>query len=226
MKKSGSITKFLGVLCLSLLTLPVFTVAAASDTYANFAELSAAKIQGTDYKIVSRNTPSTTAVFAIHGGAIEPGTSELADTIAGAAFDFYSFYGTMSKDNSTLHITSTNFDEPIARTLAHSSTKTLSIHGFASSDKLTYVSGLDTVTVNKVKAKLTAAGFQVADPPGYLAGTSPLNITNDNLSHAGVQIELSTGLRSTFFSGLTSKGLQTKTPEFTKYTNAIKSALV
>lgn len=226
MKKSGSIAKFLGVLCLSLLTLPVFTVAAASDTYANYSQLSAAKVQGTDYKIVSRNTPATTTVFAIHGGMIEPGTSELADTIAGAAYDFYAFYGTMSKDNFTLHITSTNFDEPTARALAHNSTKTLSIHGYSSSDKITYVSGLDTVMVNKIKASLTAAGFQVADPPGYLAGTSPLNIANDNLSHAGVQIELSTGLRSTFFAGLTSKGLQTKTAEFTKYTNAIKSALV
>lgn len=226
MKKSGFIGKVVGVFCLSIFVFPVFTVAAASDTYANYAELSAARVQGTDYQISSRNTSSTTAIIAIHGGLIEPGTKELADTIAGTQFDFYSFSGIMSKNNTALHITSTNFDEPVARSLVESDQKTLSIHGFSSSDKLTYVSGLDSTMVNKVKASLIAAGFQVADPPANLAGTSVTNICNDNLNHAGVQIELSNGLRSSFFAGLTTKGLQIKTSEFTKYTNAIKAAIV
>ena len=125
-----------------------------------------------------------------------------------------------------MHITSTNFDEPIARTLVQNSTNTLSIHGFSSTDKLTYVSGLDTAMVNRIKTSLVAAGYKVADPPAYLAGTSLNNICNDNLNHAGVQIEVSTGLRSSFFEALTSKGLRTTTPEFTKYTDAIKAALV
>lgn len=225
MKKSKIMAVIAGLFLTCALALPVQSVSAA-DLYANYGELSAAKVQGTDYKIASRNTASDLAIVAIHGGMIEPGTSELADAIAGSAYKFYGFYGTMKSDNFSLHITSTNFDEPIARSLVHNSKRTLSIHGYSSSDKITYVSGLDKVMVNKVKASLKAAGYQVADPPGYLAGTSSSNIANDNLNHAGVQIELSTGLRSTFFSGLSSSGLQTKTPEFAKYVNAIKSGLV
>lgn len=225
MKKSKLRATFTGLFLLFALSLPVQSVS-ASDLYANYAELSAAKVLGTDYKIASRNTSSDLAIISIHGGMIEPGTSELADAIAGSKYKFYSFYGIMKSDNGSLHITSTNFDEPIARTLVHNSKRTFSIHGYSGSEKITYVSGLDTTLVNKVKSSLKAAGFQVADPPDNLAGTSLSNIANDNLSHAGVQIEISNGLRSTFFSGLTSKGLQTKTPEFTKYVNAIKSALV
>ena len=225
MKKSKIMSIIAGLFLTCALALPVQSVSAA-DIYANYGELSAVKVQGTDYKIASRNTASDLAIVAIHGGMIEPGTSELADAIAGSAYKFYGFYGTMKSDNFSLHITSTNFDEPIARSLVQSSKKTLSIHGFSSSEKLTYVSGLDTAMVNKIKASLTAAGYQVADPPGYLAGTSQANIANDNVSQAGVQIELSTGLRATFFSALTSKGLQSKTPEFTKYVNAIKAGLV
>jgi len=44
----------------------------AADLYANYQELSAAKIIGTDYKIANRKTASSTAVIAIHGGSIEP----------------------------------------------------------------------------------------------------------------------------------------------------------
>lgn len=225
MKKFKILSSITGLFLILALSLPFQSVSAA-DLYANYGELSAAKVLGTDYKIVSRNTTSDLAVIAIHGGLIEPGTSELADAVAGTSYKFYSFYGIMKSNNASLHITSTNFDEPIARTLVQSSKKTLSIHGYAGSEKVTYVSGLDTTMVNKVKTSLKAAGFQVADPPGYLAGTSLANIANDNISHAGVQIELSSGLRSTFFTDLSSKGLQTKTPQFTKYVNAIKSALV
>lgn len=226
MKKSSFIARLAGLLIISFFTLPMFTVAAAGDTYLNYNQLSAEKVQGVDYKILSRETTSNMAIIAIHGGAIEPGTSEIADVIAGTTYDFYSFYGTMNSNNTSLHITSTNFDEPVALNLVQSDNRTLSIHGFASSDKLTYVSGLDIDMVNKIKTSLIAAGYQVADPPGNLAGTSKSNICNSNLNEAGVQIEISAGLRSTFFSALNSKGLQTKTAEFTKYTNAIKSAII
>ena len=200
-------------------------VLAAGDTYSNFADLKTA-VSGTDYQIVSRDTRSQTAVVAIHGGAIEPGTSDLADVIAGTSFDFYSFLGMMPRNNFNLHITSTQFDEPVARSLVRNSRKTISVHGFASPKKLTYVSGRDVVMVNAVKASLTTAGFIVSDPPTSMAGTSPLNICNDNLNNAGVQIEVSSALRETFFASMTTAGRQTKTSTFVTYTDAIRSALV
>jgi phage replication-related protein YjqB (UPF0714/DUF867 family) len=54
------------------------------------------------------------AVIAPHGGGIEPGTSELATAIAGDDFSLYLFEGLKSAGNGELHITSTNFDEPIS----------------------------------------------------------------------------------------------------------------
>ncbi len=201
------------------------TSVSAADLYANYSALSSAKVEGIDYKIVNRNTTSTIAVIAIHGGSIEPGTTELADNIASTKYDFYTFQGIMKSGNSSLHITSTHFDEPIAISMVKNSKKTLSIHGFSSTSKLTYVGGLDKVLVNKVKTKLKAAGYRVADAPTSLAALSLYNIANKNLSRAGVQIEVSSALRASFFSSLSTSGRQTKTTQFYKYTNAIKAAL-
>ncbi|MDD2371043.1 MAG: poly-gamma-glutamate hydrolase family protein [Firmicutes bacterium] len=214
------------VVTISLLLLSVNkTTVKAADLYANYNSLSSAKIIGLDYKIVNRKTNSSIAVIAIHGGSIEGGTTELADNIAGTKYNYYSLLGTMKSGNSSLHITSTHFDEPIALNIVKNSKKTLSIHGFSSTTKLTYVGGLDKVLVNKVKTRLKAAGFKVADAPIALAAINTNNITNKNLSKAGVQIELSTALRSSFFSSLTTTGRKTKTTTFYKYTNAIKAAL-
>lgn len=197
----------------------------AADLYANYQALSAARRINIDYKIASRQTASTTAVIAIHGGSIEPGTTELADNIAGSRYDYYSFNGTMSSNNSVLHITSTRFNEPGALELVAASSKTLSIHGFSSTTRLTYVGGIDKTLVARVKARLKAAGFRVADAPTKLAGQLTTNITNRNLRKAGVQIEVSSAQRASFFKSLTTSGRTSKTTTFYKYTNAIKAAL-
>ncbi|MDD2370385.1 MAG: poly-gamma-glutamate hydrolase family protein [Firmicutes bacterium] len=214
------------VVTISLLLLSVNNITVkAADLYSSFQELSSAKIEGTDYRISSRKTSSSLAIIAIHGGSIEPGTTELADNIAGSSYAYYSFQGIMSSNNSSLHITSTKFDEPIALSLVQSKSRTLSIHGFSSSSKLTYVGGLDKTMIANIKKSLQNAGFNVATAPSNLGGMSTLNIANKNTSKAGVQIELSTAQRASFFSSLTTSGRKTKTAEFYKYTKAIKEAL-
>lgn len=197
----------------------------SDDYYDNYSQLAADKVNGVDYKIDTQDTASNIVVIAIHGGGIEPGTTELAKEVAGNEYDYYSFAGIMKSGNSILHITSSNFDEPIARSLVMKSQETISIHGFSSSEKITYVGGLDTNLVKKVKESLTSAGFTVADAPSYLAGSNPVNICNSNSIKAGVQIELSTALRASFFKDLTSSGRKVTTTEFTKYANALISAL-
>lgn len=196
----------------------------ASDNYANFAELAAANVRGVDYNIITRSTTSDVAIIAIHGGGIEPGTTELASQIAVDKFNYYTFYGMKSSNNSFLHITSNNFDEPLARNMVSKSSKTLSIHGCAGTDKFTYVGGLDKVMAAKVKKSLKAAGFKVMDAPSNLDGSNTLNIANSNAAGAGVQIELSNGLRASFFKDLTTNGRLTKTDAFNKYVNAINSS--
>ena len=50
--------------------------------------------------------------MAPHGGGIEPGTTEIAEAVAGHEHTFYSFSGVKARGNSVLHITSSRFDEP------------------------------------------------------------------------------------------------------------------
>lgn len=50
---------------------------------------------------------------AIHGGGIEPGTTELARRVSNVGkYNFYSFEGLRKHNNDQLHVTSTNYDEP------------------------------------------------------------------------------------------------------------------
>ncbi|MFD9078736.1 poly-gamma-glutamate hydrolase family protein [Streptomyces erythrochromogenes] len=90
--------------------------------------------------------PRLSTVMAIHGGGIEPGTSELSLAIAGyrpdtlepaaagaPLHDYWMFEGLRSSGavpgNGDLHVTSTHNDDPVARSLAAGSTNVLSLHG-------------------------------------------------------------------------------------------------
>ncbi|PKM77975.1 MAG: hypothetical protein CVU90_04475 [Firmicutes bacterium HGW-Firmicutes-15] len=182
------------ITCLMITTL---VGPAMADTYSSYNSLKTHKTINVDYKIVTRDTASSTAVIAIHGGTIERETDEIASAVASqGGYDFYSFIG-LKSGGSTLHITSTNFNEPTARNLVAKSTKTLSIHGCGgTSQAITYVGGLDTTLGNKVKSSLKAAGFKVASAPSSLGGQARTNICNSNSIHKGVQLELSSTMRT------------------------------
>lgn len=201
---------------ISLLSMTTLAGSAMADTYSNYNALKAHKTINVDYKIVSRDTASSTAVIAIHGGTIEHETTEIASAVATrSGHDFYSFEGL--KSSSSLHITSTNFNEPTARNLVAKSTKTLSIHGCAgTSQALTYLGGLDTTLGQKVKASLQAAGFKVSTAPSSLGGQARANICNSNSIHKGVQLELSSSMRSQ---------LANNSKAFNLYVTALANAL-
>jgi phage replication-related protein YjqB (UPF0714/DUF867 family) len=44
------------------------------------------------------------AILAPHGGGIEPGTSELAEAVAGEGLSFYAFEGLKRSGNAVLHV--------------------------------------------------------------------------------------------------------------------------
>ena len=116
-----------------------------ADTYRNFDDLR--KHEGrffqNSYKIVAKDRKSKITCIAIHGGNIEPGTSELAEELAGNEFNLYKFEGLKEKNNSVLHITSSNFDEPKADKLVENAQKVISIHGAKGDEPITYIGGLD-----------------------------------------------------------------------------------
>jgi phage replication-related protein YjqB (UPF0714/DUF867 family) len=171
-----------------------------ADQYSSFGELAASEKVGLDYRIHVENRGTPVGIIAPHGGRVEPGTLEIAAAIAGDTLSFYAFEALRSQGcRGSLHITSTNFDEPQALALVGGVQKAVAIHGRADNGdpRTVSVGGLDTVLRDELVATLTAAGFVAAAiSQGYLAGRDPANICNRGTSSAGVQLELPRALRT------------------------------
>lgn len=202
-----------------------------ADIYPDYPSLAAAEIYGQAYDIrTATGRPLDWASIAIHGGGIEGGSGEVARAVADNLMSWYEFRGLLSSGNARLHITSTNFDEPIAQGIVGASGRTLSFHGFAGDGSaLTAIGGLDLNLKAVVTARLTAAGFAVTTAPQEIGGNNPLNIVNENRISAGVQIEMSAALRQSFFPGnTTSRAVRDsgkRTPQFWAYVAAIRAAV-
>ena len=187
-----------------------------------------------------------TAVVALHGGGIEPGTSELCLAVSGyhpatgvatggAVYDYWLFEGLRSSGNAELHVTSKNCDDPVALATVAGSRRTVSLHGctpaeagLPASAAAVLVGGLDTV----LKAALIEAyqdhGIQAIDAAGLpdLNGDEPGNIVNRGLRGAGVQLELTTPLRTQMFGVNTRAGRKSSTlPLFWAFVDATRLAL-
>ncbi|UOY93581.1 poly-gamma-glutamate hydrolase family protein [Ectobacillus sp. JY-23] len=184
-------------------------------TYENFAKLAQSEVEHIDYQIlcVSRNTEIT--VLAIHGGTIEPGTSELASDIAEALHaSFYTFQGL--KNNPKLHITSARFDEPRAVALVQTSSYVVSVHGAYGDTAVTYIGGNDEELKQVATANLLDAGFLVKEAPHEINGDSPKNIVNRSKKGRGLQLELTKAQR---------KLLQMSMQAYDAYVHAIVQAV-
>lgn len=100
------------------------------DKYANFADLTEREIEGIDYRICLTDRASPVAIIAPHGGEIEPGTSQIAASIAANKFSLYCFEGLVpGRPHCALHIKSTKFDEPKWCQLAEASEIVIGVHG-------------------------------------------------------------------------------------------------
>jgi phage replication-related protein YjqB (UPF0714/DUF867 family) len=174
-----------------------------ADAYASMTDLKAdsSLVYGVDYVFSTVNNPfSTVAVTAVHGGNIERGTSELADLIRELGnYNYYSFDVLRTTNASDLHVTSTHYDEPLVLNMMAACEKVIGCHGKSGTDETVYVGGLDKALRNAVWTKLTAAGFDCEVSPSGIAGLEPDNITNRTKTGGGVQLEITTELRKSFF---------------------------
>ena len=197
------------------------------DKYADYRLLAAARTEGKDFRVRVRSINGCpTVVVAPHGGGIEPGTSEIAEAIAGDDLTFYTFDGVMAKGNGRLHITSTRFDEPRCLEAVQAGSRVLTIHGEASKKPVVFVGGRDMEWRRRLTAAVAKRGFTVeahSDPA--LQGEDPANLCNRGRSGAGVQLELSDGLRRTFFQSLRASGRQVRTPKFAEFVAAVRDGL-
>ncbi|MGA2940263.1 MAG: poly-gamma-glutamate hydrolase family protein [Syntrophobacteraceae bacterium] len=170
--------------------------------YSCFEHLRANESSGADYEVRRRHGSSGIAVISIHGGAIEPGTSEVAEAVAGADHSFYAFRGMKKDGNKDLHITSTLFDEPDALEIVRSSETVISIHGCSEAEEVVHVGGIDFRLRECIEERLRQAGFKTPRGAWSLRGLDKRNICNRCRRGMGVQLEISKGLRARMFGDL------------------------
>ncbi|WP_369042224.1 poly-gamma-glutamate hydrolase family protein [Streptomyces sp. Midd1] len=204
-----------------------------TTTYPYFRSLAAAKTLGIDYDIKNRyGTGDYLVYIAIHGGAIEPPTSQLAVYCAGATGAYYSFEALSDLTAGSLSLSATTFDEPFCQVNVANATRAVSFRGVEDqreNEEVAYLSGLDDVLVALVGQELVTAGFLVDTPPLRFEGSDPQNIVNTTRLRAGVQIDLTRSLRQTFFAGddLSLRSVTNpanRLPAFAAFGDAIKRA--
>jgi phage replication-related protein YjqB (UPF0714/DUF867 family) len=197
------------------------------DLYRNFAELKKAEIEGIDFRIsVVKREGSSTVIVAPHGGSIEPGTSEVAKEVANDDLSLAMFEGIKPRGNKRLHITSTNFDEPRCVMLVLASDTVVSIHGEGSRGLYVFLGGRDEKQCAQLKAALERYGYAVkthGNPD--LHGVATENICNRGRYGMGAQLELSFGLRKSFFQSLTNNGRKKPTDELFRFAAAVRESL-
>lgn len=198
-----------------------------ADHYQDFNALKKSELEGIDFRIRSYDRDSKTVVMAPHGGGIEPGTSELAEAIAGANLSFYAFEGLKQAGNSRLHITSTRFDEPVCASVLSHAERVIAVHGENGEDAVVYLGGLYTEGVKRLQRALKERNFRATiNGPAHLQGISPDNVCNRGMLGAGIQIELSDGLRRTFFRSLTRTGRDAVTDRFHEFVAGVLEGML
>lgn len=197
----------------------------ARDRYASFAELAAATKEGEDWRVVERDGTTDLLVLAPHGGGIEAGTSELAVAVAGDDHALYVFEALRAKEPDELHLTSTRFDEPRCLARLRVAGRVLTLHGCAGAAPKALIGGRDEALGARVTAALRAIDVVTEAASGDLAGDARTNVANRGKSGAGVQVELSRGLRAQLFAGLDRRGRTRPTPSFARVVSALRSAV-
>ena len=195
-----------------------------ADKYGSFLGLARNEKEGRDFRIHCRDRGSATVIIAPDGGGIEPGTSEIADAIADDDLSFYAFVGIKSRGNRHLHITSTRFDEPRCVAIVSASEKAVSIHGEDSPGRVIFLGGRDRDHVSRLRAALEERGF-CTEIHQRLPGQGEKNICNRGRSGVGLQLELSEGLRRSFFESLSKSGRRKKTQRFWEFVSVVRRVI-
>jgi len=165
--------------------------------YASVLDLIEHETAEADYEIRTRRGQSGVAVLAIHGGNLQPGTTEIAAAIAGTAHSFYSFVSLKPEIDQTLYVPSRQFNDPAALDMVRDADVVLSIHGCAGLEEFIQIGGADRDRIEAIAPALMREGFDVRDDRS--SGTHPENICNRGRTGRGVQLDLSRGLRNRLF---------------------------
>lgn len=202
-----------------------------ADLYGSMTELMENTEQGKDWEIHFEEKHPNVLIAAIHGGAIEIGTSEITKLTSEIGdYSYFRFEGIRPSNNSELHVTSTNYDEPNVMRLAANRNIFVTFHGARGDEEITYIGGLDIALRNAVWKELERKGFRVEESPSHLVGENPINITNRTLKGAGVQLELTSQMRKSFFknydwSRVSRENRENWTDNLYNYAEAVTTAI-
>lgn len=167
-----------------------------ADRYHTFAELAENERLGIDYRIRVKDRGAPIVILAPHGGWIEPGTSEIAEAIAGTDLSFYAFEALKNGKHGDFHVTSHRFDEPEAINLLVRARTAIAIHGRRNENgEAVWLGGRAIALRDAIGFCLRDVGFD-AEPNHRLLGLNPANICNRTLAGEGAQLELPLSLRS------------------------------
>jgi phage replication-related protein YjqB (UPF0714/DUF867 family) len=169
-----------------------------SDKFSSYGDLAGRYAEGVDYAVqVLHREQSSVAILAPHGGLIEGRTSQVARMIAGDEHRLYLFEGlrTTGDNFDCLHLASHRFDEPRALDLIAVCDTVVAVHGYAARGPDILLGGLNERLKLEIAGALEANGFTCQTDGHRFPGKDPNNICNRGRSGAGVQLELSEGLR-------------------------------
>lgn len=171
-----------------------------ADQYKSMTELAANTTENSDWTVIRRDLNSQVIISAIHGGAIEPGTTEIADlTSQKGDFDYFTFKGTKSKGNEVLHVTSRHYDQPDMMEMVKDKSYAIAIHGCVGDDKVVYMGGKDENLIRTLTEQFVELNIKVDQAPQHMSGAHDDNIINCCSTGKGVQLELTSGLRKLCF---------------------------
>jgi phage replication-related protein YjqB (UPF0714/DUF867 family) len=194
-----------------------------TDIYKSFKDLKRKEKEGKDFRRTVINRKSAVAIVAPHGGEIEPGTSEIALSLAKDQYSLYLLEGTKPAYNPTLHITSSRFDDPDCLKLIRKSVLVFSIHGCTGPEEMIFLGGKNIRMMLFVGTELYKAGFPV-DYYKYKAVLTK-NIVNQGRLKGGVQLELTSGLRRRLFDHFDSRKKRKPSPDFYQFIDAVSCAI-
>lgn len=170
------------------------------DTYPSMTALQAATVRGLDWDIYTVDNNNDVLISSIHGGGIEIGTSELNIlTRELGGYDSFIFEALRTLNNSELHVTSVNYDEPTMVSMVTDAKQHVALHGASGDTAVINVGGLDLALRNTIWSELTARGFNAQIAPADIIGEQVDNVSNRNKNGGCCQLEISTKQRQDFF---------------------------
>jgi len=172
-----------------------YYISVYSFMYTSYWSLIKQECEGKDFRIRAVKRESPVCVVVPHGGNIEPGTSKIGRLLAGDTFSFYAFEGIKKRNNATLHIPSTWFDEPLCLELVKDAELVITVHGCKECKRIIRIGGRHQRIKRELIDALGAAGLPVEGACSLLAGTHQSNICNRGKGGRGVQFEISAGIR-------------------------------